>query len=75
VSAQEREHDFENVRREALECRSCDLWRDATQTVFGEGPVTAALMLMGEVPGDREDLEGHVFDGLVRDLSKIAAEL
>jgi DNA polymerase len=63
VSAHEREHDFEMVRREALGCRSCDLWRDATQTVFGEGPVTATLMLMGEVPGDREDIEGHVFVG------------
>jgi uracil-DNA glycosylase len=56
-------HDFESLRREALGCQACDLWRDATQTVFGEGPVPATLMLMGEVPGDREDTQGHVFVG------------
>jgi DNA polymerase len=54
---------FESVREEALGCQACDLWRDATQTVFGEGPVPAPLMLMGEVPGDREDTQGHVFVG------------
>jgi DNA polymerase len=54
---------FESVRKEALGCQACDLWRDATQTVFGEGPVPAPLMLMGEVPGDREDTQGHVFVG------------
>jgi DNA polymerase len=46
-----------------MECRRCDLYRHATQTVFGEGPVPARLMLMGEVPGDREDTEGHPFVG------------
>jgi uracil-DNA glycosylase len=56
-------HVFESLRREALGCQACDLWRDATQTVFGEGPVPATLMLMGEVPGDREDTQGHVFVG------------
>jgi DNA polymerase len=54
---------LDELREQALGCRACDLWRDATQTVFGEGPVPATLMLMGEVPGDREDTEGHVFVG------------
>lgn len=44
-------------------CRGCDLYRDATQTVFGEGPVPARLMMVGECPGDREDTDGHVFVG------------
>jgi DNA polymerase len=51
------------VRREAAGCRRCPLWRDATQTVFGEGPTDAALVLVGEQPGDREDLDGHPFVG------------
>ncbi|HET9730288.1 MAG TPA: UdgX family uracil-DNA binding protein [Acidimicrobiia bacterium] len=51
------------VRHEAASCKDCDLWRPATQTVFGEGPVPAELMLMGEVPGDREDRAGAVFVG------------
>jgi DNA polymerase len=54
---------LEQVRREAGGCRACPLWKDATQTVFGEGPVDAALMLVGEQPGDREDLAGHPFVG------------
>jgi len=44
-------------------CRRCDLWRDATQAVPGEGPAQAALMLVGEQPGDQEDLAGHPFVG------------
>jgi DNA polymerase len=44
-------------------CRACDLWRRATQTVFGRGPVPAPIMLVGEQPGDREDLEGDPFVG------------
>jgi DNA polymerase len=51
------------LRRKAADCRACDLWRHATQTVFGEGPVPAAAMLVGEQPGDREDLAGHPFVG------------
>jgi len=51
------------VRDEAEHCRACDLWKHATQTVFGEGPRTAALMLIGEQPGDAEDLSGHPFVG------------
>ncbi|HTK35729.1 MAG TPA: UdgX family uracil-DNA binding protein [Caulobacteraceae bacterium] len=44
-------------------CRRCDLWRDATQGVPGEGPERARLMLVGEQPGDQEDLAGHPFVG------------
>lgn len=44
-------------------CRGCDLYRHATQTVFGEGPRTAELMLIGEQPGDAEDREGRPFVG------------
>lgn len=50
-------------RRAAEGCRGCELWRDATQTVFGEGAADADLMLVGEQPGDREDLEGEPFVG------------
>jgi DNA polymerase len=49
--------------RAAAGCRGCPLWRDATQTVFGRGPKGAALMLVGEQPGDREDREGEPFVG------------
>ena len=42
-------------------CRACPLWKDATQTVFGEGPQTASIMLVGEQPGDKEDLAGKPF--------------
>ncbi|HVL55204.1 MAG TPA: UdgX family uracil-DNA binding protein [Burkholderiaceae bacterium] len=44
-------------------CRRCDLWRNATQAVLGEGPRRARLMLVGEQPGDAEDLQGHPFVG------------
>ena len=45
------------------QCRNCELWRNATQAVAGVGPVTAALMLVGEQPGDQEDLTGVPFTG------------
>ena len=51
------------LRRAAAECRGCPLHGPATQTVFGEGPRRAPIMLVGEVPGDREDREGHPFVG------------
>jgi DNA polymerase len=54
---------LEDVRDEAAACRRCPLWRDATQTVFGEGTPGAALMLLGEQPGDAEDRAGHPFVG------------
>jgi DNA polymerase len=48
---------------EAVGCIRCPLYRNATQTVFGEGPADAALMLIGEQPGDQEDLQGRPFVG------------
>ena len=51
------------VRQAAKNCRNCDLWKRATQTVFGEGPVRADLMLVGEQPGNDEDLKGRPFVG------------
>lgn len=51
------------LREAARHCRGCDLYRHATQTVFGEGLDSARLMLVGETPGDREDLEGRPFVG------------
>ncbi len=51
------------VRRIAKDCRACRLWRNATQTVFGEGEKSAKLMLVGEQPGDREDRQGRPFVG------------
>jgi DNA polymerase len=54
---------IEILREEAAHCRACPLWKDATQTVFGEGPQTARIMLVGEQPGDKEDLAGKPFVG------------
>lgn len=51
------------LRREARSCRRCPLWRQATQTVFGAGPATARMLLVGEQPGNHEDLEGLPFVG------------
>jgi uracil-DNA glycosylase len=51
------------VRETAEDCRACPLWANATQTVFGEGPPGAAIMLVGEQPGDREDIAGRPFVG------------
>jgi DNA polymerase len=53
----------EALRRASKRCRACPLWKPATQTVFGEGPDDASIMLIGEQAGDREDLEGHPFVG------------
>ena len=52
-----------DVRAAAAGCKACDLWRLGTQTVFGEGSQSARLMLVGEQPGDREDLAGRPFVG------------
>jgi len=54
---------LEALREQAAGCRACHLWKDATQTVFGEGPPHAPLMLVGEQPGDKEDLAGKPFVG------------
>jgi DNA polymerase len=51
------------LREAAAGCRACELWRKGTQTVFGEGAPNASVMLVGEQPGDREDLTGHPFVG------------
>src|SRR5262245_35177705 len=51
------------LRAAAAGCRACDLWERGTQTVFGQGARQASVMLVGEQPGDREDLEGHPFVG------------
>jgi uracil-DNA glycosylase len=51
------------LRERARHCRDCPLWQHATQTVFGEGDAHAGVMLVGEQPGDREDLAGHPFVG------------
>ena len=45
------------------DCRACDVWEGATRGVMGEGATDAGLMLVGEQPGDREDIEGHPFVG------------
>jgi len=55
--------DIATLREEAADCRACPLWKDATQTVFGEGPPHARIMLVGEQPGDKEDLAGKPFVG------------
>jgi uracil-DNA glycosylase family protein len=54
---------LEEVAHEAASCTRCPLYEKATQTVFGEGPADAPLMLMGEVPGDKEDRAGKPFVG------------
>lgn len=51
------------IRREAAGCTRCDLYRDATQTVFSDGQAEAAVMMVGEAPGDKEDLQGRPFVG------------
>jgi DNA polymerase len=51
------------LRGAVQECRACDLWEGATQAVMGEGARHAAVMLVGEQPGDKEDLQGHPFVG------------
>ena len=54
---------LDRLRRAAAGCTDCELYRDATQTVFGVGPSSAWLMLVGEQPGDQEDLQGRPFVG------------
>jgi len=51
------------LQKAASSCTGCDLYKQATQTVFGEGPARAKLLLVGEQPGDQEDLAGHPFVG------------
>jgi DNA polymerase len=55
--------DLDQLRRQAAGCTACELYAEATQTVFGAGKPGAALALVGEQPGDREDVEGEPFVG------------
>jgi DNA polymerase len=63
VARAARQAQWMQLAEQAKVCQACPLWQGATQTVFGEGPVAARLMLVGEQPGDREDLQGHPFVG------------
>jgi DNA polymerase len=63
TSVADRQRELEEARIEASTCRRCELYRDATQTVFGEGPALATLMIVGEQPGDQEDEAGRPFVG------------
>src|SRR5437870_658488 len=54
---------IDELRRVAAGCRACPLWERGTQTVFGEGPTDARVVLVGEQPGDKEDQLGHPFVG------------
>ncbi|HLK53767.1 MAG TPA: UdgX family uracil-DNA binding protein [Candidatus Angelobacter sp.] len=64
------------LRNAAAGCKACDLWKLGTQTVFGEGSPTARVMMVGEQPGDKEDLQGRPFvgpAGIVLDKALVAA--
>jgi probable DNA metabolism protein len=65
---------WENLRSAATGCRGCELFKDATQTVFGEGPRNARVMFVGEQPGDNEDLAGHPFVGPAGEVLTAAIE-
>jgi uracil-DNA glycosylase family protein len=52
-----------SLKEAAADCRGCSLYRNATQTVFGEGPRSAEVIMVGEQPGDREDIAGKPFVG------------
>jgi DNA polymerase len=54
---------WEALLKDARKCMRCDLYKHATQTVFGEGPLDASIMLVGEQPGDQEDVTGRPFVG------------
>ncbi|HKF23645.1 MAG TPA: UdgX family uracil-DNA binding protein [Candidatus Angelobacter sp.] len=67
-NAHSREHgrrvpNLTTLRKEAAGCTACSLYKNATQTVFGEGPQHARVMMIGEQPGDQEDRQGHPFVG------------
>ncbi len=55
--------DIDELRTAVQDCRGCDLYKNATQAVFGEGPADASVLVIGEVPGDQEDRQGHPFVG------------
>ncbi len=65
---------LEVLAHDAKDCRNCDLWKTGTQTVFGEGGAHARVILVGEQPGDKEDLEGRPFVGPAGNLLNTALE-
>jgi len=65
---------LKSLREAAAGCRGCDLYKDATQTVFGEGKARAKIMFVGEQPGDSEDRQGHPFVGPAGTLLRKAME-
>jgi DNA polymerase len=65
---------WEALLKEARACTRCDLYKHATQTVFGEGPLDASIMFVGEQPGDQEDLAGRPFVGPAGQLFDAALE-
>ncbi len=65
---------LKSLREAAAHCRGCDLYKDATQTVFGEGKARAKVMFVGEQPGDSEDRAGHPFVGPAGKLLRRAME-
>jgi DNA polymerase len=65
---------LEQLRSEAASCQACELYKRGTQTVFGEGPAKSRFMLVGEQPGDKEDLAGRPFVGPAGGLLERALE-
>ena len=63
VTKREKAASLDSLRQEAASCKNCELWRNATQTVFGAGSPKAKVMLVGEQPGDMEDRKGLPFVG------------
>ena len=63
ATAREIPLDLDAARLQARDCTACDLYKNATQTVFGEGPRDARVVVVGEQPGDAEDLQGRPFVG------------
>src|SRR5436305_13500928 len=57
------ERTLETLRDAARSCKGCEIYKNATQTVFGEGPQNASVVFVGEQPGDQEDRQGHPFVG------------
>lgn len=70
----EKPQNVEQLREAASDCHGCELWKNATQTVFGDGAGHARLMLVGEQPGDQEDLQGKPFVGPAGKLLERALE-
>ena len=68
------ERSWQGVREEAARCTRCDLYKCATQTVFGEGPPDCSILFVGEQPGDQEDLAGRPFVGPAGQLFDAALE-